>query len=86
MMTVVIIGFVLVILSMWHISAGIQEVRKQLWNIDSLMWKRWGQEIRDIEGHRKRGGRLKWESISEEKAGTQSSGSTVCVTEDLGGR
>jgi hypothetical protein len=49
MMTVVIIGFVLVILSMWRISSGIQEVRKQLWDIRSLMWKRWGQGISDIE-------------------------------------
>ncbi len=49
MITVVIIGFVLIILSMWRISAGIQEVRKQLRDIHSLMWKRWGQGIRDIE-------------------------------------
>ena len=49
MTTVVIIGFVLVIFCMWRISAGIKEVRKQLWDIHSLMWKRWGQGIRNLE-------------------------------------
>ena len=49
MMIVVVIGFVLVILSMWRISAGIQQVRKQLWDIHMLMSRRWSQEIRNLE-------------------------------------
>ena len=49
MMTVVIIGFVLVILSMWRISSGIQEIEKQLWDIHMLMSRRWSEEIRNVE-------------------------------------
>ena len=45
MTKVVIAGFVLFILSVWHISNKIGEVREQLWHIRKLMIRRWGQDI-----------------------------------------